>query len=216
MEQSLEIEGPMVEGTVSDGTCNSLRIVITEERMFDLVKEEYKELNAILDRYNSQIMTIKQWSITLAISLIGAAVWTDKEGLLFVALGIAFLFWVTEGIFRAINRVHIVRQIEIEGYFSYCVTGRIPNCGLVFGFPVDLTHVVPAQIGASWAKKMHGGGSKRRLFLSSFFSQYSWSPHLIIIVICLLVGLAHFGGQYGVAPHSPKDFNTKEGSAQIP
>ena len=103
-----------------------------------LLKEEYLRLNETVEDFDQKALTIKAWSVTLAMFGIGAA-FTEEAAVLLLLAGVAsILFWVTEALWKSFQQAYYPRIREIEAFFA--------------GKSSEVTHF---QINSSWSKAWH-------------------------------------------------------------
>ena len=82
------------------------------------LKEEYLRLHDIVEDFDQKALTIKAWSVTLAMAGVGAA-FTQKVAVLLLLAGVAsMLFWVTEALWKSFQQAYYPRIRELEAFFA--------------------------------------------------------------------------------------------------
>jgi hypothetical protein len=84
----------------------------------EILKDEYVMLQQFYEDIDGKGLTIKNWSITVALATIGAGL-LYKNGLLFLfAFFAAIVFWGLEAHWRGLSHFFAVRIQEIEAIFK--------------------------------------------------------------------------------------------------
>src|ERR1043166_1080450 len=78
------------------------KAVMKEETQANLLKDEYVMLQNLYEDFDSKGLTIKGWSITVALATIGTAVLANRNDLLLVAFVSAIMFWYLEAYWRGL------------------------------------------------------------------------------------------------------------------
>ncbi len=101
---------------------------MNEDKRADLLKDEYIMLQHFYEDIDSKGLTIKGWSITVALATIGAGVVYRKEVLLVGVLA-ALVFWYLEAHWRGLSHFFSQRIKAIELVFqSETMEGGQPRC----------------------------------------------------------------------------------------
>lgn len=84
-----------------------------------LLKDEYFHLQKVVEDFDGKSITIKAWSVTGSLVLIGAGLSEKGSKELFLIGGIAsLLFWIIEAYWKAYQLSYYPRIKDIERYFS--------------------------------------------------------------------------------------------------
>lgn len=84
----------------------------------ELLKDEYFHLQEAVEKYDSHLLTIKQWSVTLSMAGIGTAFLKEDARILLLAAGSALLFWVIDGLWKQFQNVNYYRLRIIERFLN--------------------------------------------------------------------------------------------------
>ncbi|HEX6022699.1 MAG TPA: hypothetical protein VFZ00_11935 [Solirubrobacter sp.] len=93
------------------------------DRFHDGLREEYRELLAIVSAYDQRLLVIKGWGVTLSLANLGFGFQQDHYGLFLVAALSGLAFWVLE----ATTKLHQTRyyprmgDIEVLSYELFSV-----------------------------------------------------------------------------------------------
>jgi hypothetical protein len=138
----------------------------TEKRL--LLKDEYLHIQTVIEGFDGRAVTIKSWSVTFSlVALVGAFV-SHAPAALLVGSFSACMFWLIEGLWKAVQYAHYDRAGKIERYFA----GEIKT-------------LVPLQVGASWYKSWKAGGIRRLRRI--MFRPNVALPHILIFLAGLLL-----------------------------
>ncbi|AYL94581.1 hypothetical protein [Mucilaginibacter celer] len=131
-----------------------------------LLKEEYFHLQNTIESFDSKSITIKAWSISGSLVVMGAG-FTDKGSneLFLVASFASLLFWYIEGIWKAFQQSFYDRVYTIEDHFNAEIKKPIQ--------PLQLSHF--------WSKRWHGKYKK------GTFKVLFW-PHVMLPHVFVFLG----------------------------
>jgi hypothetical protein len=103
----------------------------------EMLKDEYITLQRLYEDIDGKGLTIKNWSITVALGIVGASVLNRDRNLLWLAFAASFVFWYVEAYWRGLSHFFAVRIQEIEAVLR------------------DGTweQAVPLQLYASWSEE---------------------------------------------------------------
>lgn len=138
-----------------------------EDKRADLLKDEYIMLQQFYEDIDSKGLTIKGWSITVALATIGAGVVYRKEVLL-VGFLAALVFWYLEAHWRGLSHFFSVRIKAIELTFQ----------------SEKWKEAAPLQVYATWTAEYK---KVKDQTLKYMFKQSSYLPHVVIAAVCLLL-----------------------------
>jgi hypothetical protein len=140
---------------------------MNDDKRADLLKDEYIMLQHFYEEIDSKGLTIKGWSITVALATIGTGVLYRRE-ILLVGFLSALVFWYLEAHWRGLSHFFSTRIKNIETAFR------------------DDTwkQEVPLQVYETWGKEYR---STKDQTLRYMFKQSSLLPHTVIAVVCLLI-----------------------------
>jgi len=142
-----------------------------------LLKEEYFHLQRVIEDFDSKTITIKTWSVTGSLVVIGAGFSAKGSAELFIVAAVAsLLFWVIESNWKSFQLSYYARIKAIENYFADPTTA-----------PIHPLQIYKAW-GLSW-KNYHKGKLLAVMLWPNIFL-----PHLpIFIGGIVLYLLARFG-----------------------
>jgi hypothetical protein len=144
-----------------------------------LFKDEYLQLQKVIEDFDGRIVRIKAWSVTFSLVTLAGAFASYRAEVLLVASFSAFLFWLIEGYWKLFQLAYYERSEKIEDYFA------------------DYIHdIVPMQIGRSWDRAFKSK-DRRRLFRSTMkdgrrrwpimFWNWVALPHAFVVLAGVLL-----------------------------
>lgn len=103
-------------------------MVSSDKKNIDLLlKDEYFHLQKVVEDFDGKSITIKAWSVTGSLVIIGAGLSDKGSKELFLVGGLAsLLFWVIEAYWKAYQLSYYPRIKAIETYFSHPESPVIP------------------------------------------------------------------------------------------
>lgn len=128
--------------------------------------EEYKLLQATVEKFDEKSLTIKTWSVTLSMAGIGVGFLESEPSIVLLSAASAFLFWIIEVLWKSFQQAFYSRLKQIEEFMKN--PERFPD----FSSPYVLK---------SWSIAW-----RRTNYLRIMFWPHVSLPHLFI----LLVGVA--------------------------
>jgi hypothetical protein len=139
-----------------------------EQQRTTFLRDEYLQLQKVIEDFDGRAITIKAWSITFSLVAIVGAFATHAPIALLVGSLSSALFWLIEGFWKSFQDAYYERAYSIERFFSG------DNAGLI-----------PFQIGNSWYIRWKKGGYRR------LFRIMSWPhvalPHFVVLLVGLLL-----------------------------
>jgi hypothetical protein len=138
-----------------------------DDKRAELLKDEYIMLQQFYEEIDSKGLTIKGWSITVALATIGTGILYRREILLVGCLS-ALVFWYLEAHWRGLSHFFSTRIINIETAFQ----GD--------GWKKE----APLQVYATWEDEYKRTSDQTFHYM---FKQSSFLPHAAIAVVCLLI-----------------------------
>src|SRR6266498_5045928 len=90
---------------------------MNEDKLADLLKDEYVMLQHFYEDIDGKGLTIKSWAITVALATIGTGILYRKEVLL-MGFFAALVFWYLEAHWRGLSHFFSVRIRNIELAFQ--------------------------------------------------------------------------------------------------
>ncbi|NES82676.1 MAG: hypothetical protein F6K10_15410 [Moorea sp. SIO2B7] len=93
----------------ADGEKDKIYELLTNTREVDLER---------ISSLDSTTFTIKGWSVTLAIALIGLAIQQHNRTFLYLGIGATILFALFDFFYRKIQLSHVKRVVKIEKYLG--------------------------------------------------------------------------------------------------
>jgi hypothetical protein len=145
------------------------------------LKEEYFFLQKTYEDFDSKSITIKTWSVSGSLVLIGAGFSEKGSAELFCIGAIASLFfWVIEAYWKGFQYAFLRRIKTIEAYFTNTEKSILP----------------PLQISTDWNLDWHTVG-KRRVWKRIIWWPTVMLPHLVLFIggitlyILTYIGIVH-------------------------
>lgn len=138
---------------------------MNDEKRADLLKDEYIMLQNFYEDIDNKGLTIKGWSITVAVAVIGTGILYRKEVLL-VGVFVALVFWYLEAYWRGLSHFFSERIQDIERAFQ---TGQWKD-------------EVPLQVYSTWAKEYQKSGDQTLRYMRK---PSSYLPHVLIAAVSL-------------------------------
>jgi hypothetical protein len=100
---------------------------VNDNKKAVLLKDEYILLQKLYEDFDNKGLTIKNWAITVALTIIGASILYDNKNLLWLGMAAALIFWYLEGYWRGLAHFLGVRIQDIEkGFRENALQGEIP------------------------------------------------------------------------------------------
>jgi hypothetical protein len=130
-------------------------------KVADFLKDEYILLQTLYEDMDGKGLTIKNWAITVALTIVGASFLLENKNLLWLAVGASFVFWYLEAYWRGLSHFFAVRIKEIET--------AIRNH--------TWEHEAPLQVYSSWSKEFARTGDQTFRYM---FKRASFLPHAVI------------------------------------
>jgi hypothetical protein len=140
---------------------------MNDDKRADLLKDEYIMLQHFYEEIDSKGLTIKGWSITVALATIGTGVLYRRE-ILLVGFLSALVFWYLEAHWRGLSHFFSTRIKDIEAAFR----------------ADTWTQQVPLQVYDTWGKEYQRTKDQTLRYM---LKQSSFLPHAVIAVVCLLL-----------------------------
>jgi hypothetical protein len=137
-----------------------------DDKRAELLKDEYIMLQQFYEEIDSKGLTIKGWSITVALAAIGTGILYRREILLIGFLS-ALVFWYLEAHWRGLSHFFSTRIKQIEAAFLSEEWKKEP----------------PLQVYATWDDEYIKSKDQTRRYM---LKQSSFLPHSVIAVVCLL------------------------------
>ena len=137
-----------------------------KEILANTLKDEYLLLQQFYEDIDQKGLTIKGWSITVAIATFGAAFVYGKTEAYLISIASGLLFWYLESYWRGLSYFFSTRIKEIE-----------------LGFQGDgWKEMLPLQIYSVWTREYDRSGGKTLRYM---FKLHTSLPHVIIILAAL-------------------------------
>jgi hypothetical protein len=156
----------------SSSKARNSESVLDAETQANLLKDEYVMLQNLYEDFDSKGLTIKSWSITVALATIGTAVLAKRNDLLLVAFVSALVFWYLEAYWRGLAYFFAVRIQNIEAAFR----------------TEKWKEEVPLQLYSTWSETYK---IKRDQTLRHMLKQSSILPHFVIAIVSLVLYFWH-------------------------
>jgi hypothetical protein len=179
------------------------------DRFHDALREEYRELLAVVSAYDQRLLAIKGWGVTLSLASLGLGFQQDHYGLFLVAALSGLAFWVLE----ATTKLHQMRyyprmgDIEVTAYelFSMPVEhGRASTPLIDWSWTTAKQRLMPprrrdrkAKANGTWPKDPHTPTPWPKVLEGSPMRPWLWPhvmmPHAVSVVagaVLFVLGLA--------------------------
>jgi hypothetical protein len=153
------------------------------ETNLGLLKDEYLMVQEFYQDIDRRCFTIMGWSITVAVTAIGAGIVYGQSILLLVAFLAALTFWYLEASWRGLSYFMSHRILQIERAIS---DGTVSN-------------LKPMQLYSEWDREFEKSGRQTRNY---FFKLQTAMPHILIALISLALFLAVFVGWIELIPYT--------------
>ena len=143
-----------------------------KDRRVDEFKDEYFQLQSLVDSFDTKTLTIKAWSVTVGLSGIGGAFITQTPILLLLTSFSAFVFWLLESYWKSFQYPHYDRINDIEEY--------------VLGKTDSLERL---QISKSWERYFSNRNTRQIIAIMMYLNVLT--PHLYIVLCGVIIFIAH-------------------------
>ena len=153
---------------VSSSKVRDSETVTDRNTQANLLKDEYVMLQNLYEDFDSKGLTIKGWSITVALAIIGTGLLAQKDILLLVAFFTSLVFWYLEAYWRGLAHFFSVRIQNIEKAFR----------------AETWKDEVPLQLYSTWSEEYDKEGDQTGKHI---FKQYTILPHIAIAAVSLLL-----------------------------
>lgn len=134
-----------------------------EQQKVNLLEKEYFHLQTLVESFDAKSLTIKAWSVSLAIAVLSSGAFSKTINVFLYAAMAALLFWLIEAYWKTFQNANYKRIREIEDYLNG--TQQEIDC---------------LQICTSWSKEYNVLG--RRQFYTSLFWPHVVLPHGIMFI----------------------------------
>lgn len=150
------------------------------------LKEEYFFLQKTYEDFDSKSITIKTWSISGSLVLIGAGFSEKGSAELFcIGATASLFFWIIEAYWKGFQYAFLERIIKIEVYFT----------------TIEKSFLPPLQISTDWKHNWRTVG-RRRVWMKIIWWPTVMLPHLVLFIggitlyILTYIGVLHLPSQY--------------------
>ena len=86
----------------------------SDEARFALLLREMEAIQGGIQSMDSAMFKIKGWGITLAAAATGVAINSSRPAFLIIGLVSTLAFWFVDAYFKSIQRVYILRDLEVS------------------------------------------------------------------------------------------------------
>jgi len=90
---------------------------MNDDKRAELLKDEYIMLQKQYDDIDAKGLTIKNWAITVALTIVGASIVYNNKNLLWLGIAASLIFWYLEGYWRGLSHFFAIRIQKIETAF---------------------------------------------------------------------------------------------------
>ena len=136
-----------------------------------LLRDEYLMVQEFYQDIDRRCFTIMGWSITVAVTAIGAGIIYGEMILLLIAFFTSLTFWYLEATWRGLSHFMSVRIKQIEQAIK---SGKSEN-------------LRPLQLYSAWTREYKKTGRQTRKYL---FKSLTLMPHIFIAFFSLALFLA--------------------------
>jgi hypothetical protein len=133
----------------------------------DLLKDEYVMLQHFYEDIDQKGLNIKNWSITVALTSVGAGFIYNKN-IFLLGCGAAIMFWILEAYWRGLSYFFVVRIKDIEAAFANKKQDK----------------EAPLQVYSTWERAFEKSKDQTLRYMFKFSSML---PHVAIAMINLLL-----------------------------
>jgi hypothetical protein len=148
-----------------------------------LLRDEYLMVQEFYQDIDRRCFTIMGWSITVAVTAIGAGIVYAQSILLLVASLAALTFWYLEASWRGLSYFMSHRILQIEETIAGGTGGGL----------------TPLQLYTEWEQEYRNAGRQTRKY---FFKLQTAMPHFLIAFFGLALYLAVVRGWIELIPFS--------------
>jgi len=131
----------------------------------ELLSQEYFKIMDVISFYDGYLMTIKGWSITIGMALIGYAFQQKNKSILLLCCVSSICFALVDAKFKQYQTSYYPRMQNIE----VCINENKPSCP-------------PLQVDSAWNKS-----KSQNSYLKQFSTAGVFMPHFIIFMLALLL-----------------------------
>ena len=85
---------------------------------FELLKQEMETLQNGIRTYDSNLFTIKGWAVTIFSTAVYFSIQARQPIYLMLGAMSVLLFWMIDAVFKAVQRIYILRYNKIEQYLQ--------------------------------------------------------------------------------------------------
>lgn len=135
-----------------------------------MLQTEYFHLQKVVEDFDARALTIKAWSISFSLAVMGGAIASRNSAVLLVSFVSALLFWLLEAMWKSFQAGYYRRIGEIERHFA-----TSDSAG------------APLQISRTWFDQWKSGGN--RGWLRILFWPHVCLPHLVVATMGLVLFL---------------------------
>lgn len=148
------------------------QVVVDDEKLFNLLKEEYFYHHRAIDEYDNKAITIKAWSISFSLAIFATGLIQESSHLFLLVAVSAVLFWSLETYWKLFQQAFYRRAMDIERFLN--------------GKSVEKFRLV--NIMGSF--NFHFQGLLKKSWWRTMFLPQVYLPHLAIAVLALLLWIA--------------------------
>lgn len=141
---------------------------MNDEQLRAALQAEYLHLQRVIEDFDGRALTIKAWSVTFALVALAGAFASHAPAVFLISATSSGLFWFVEASWKTFQYAYYARSGEIEEYFRG-----------------ERSVSAPFQIGTSWSKAWHAGGTQR--LGGVMLWPHVALPHVIVTVLGLLL-----------------------------
>jgi len=156
---------------------------MNENEKHEMLRQEYFHLQTTLESFDGKSLTIKAWSVTLGVAVIGSGAFVGGSILIYIAASVgSLLFWIIDANWKLFQYCYYQRIYEIEDYFS----GKKDT-------------IEAPSVATSWSRSW--GKYRGRKQCEIFFWSHVFLPHGAMFV--LFVALAVLAATGVIGPTTP-------------
>jgi hypothetical protein len=146
---------------------------VEEKDRVGLLKDEYFQLQKVVEDYDLRALTIKAWSVTFSAAGLVTAYLQNARILLLIAALSALVFWIVEALWKTNQQAYYPRIWKIERHFRDAGTEKAEE-------------IRPFAIGLSWGDSFRKEGSYWRSYRIMLWPHVAL-PHAVVAVVGVLL-----------------------------
>jgi hypothetical protein len=153
-------------------SCQRGRLSVAKNIGEEFVKDEYLCLHETVQNFDTKLIAIKAWSVTVGTAGIGSGFLQNKPSLFLLSALSSILFWIMDMMWRRYQVIYNYRILEIEKFI------RRANA-----------RILPLQVSTSFSRY---NSKNPRLWRKVALSFHVMLPHVAIVIVGTLLWLSEY------------------------